>query len=86
MERELKRALTDGHLADRLADADDIVSFGNIHCIFAGGLLHRYFFHPDTYHAVDFEFAADRSVFNNDLVVVGTDLYRVHSKDRKSVV
>ena len=49
--------LADGHFTDRVADADDVVTLGKVHRIFAGGLLHRYLFHPDAYHAVDFELA-----------------------------
>ncbi len=45
--------LADGHFTNRVANPDDVVPFGNIHRIFAGGLLHRYLFHPDAYHAVN---------------------------------
>lgn len=69
--------LADGHFTNRVADPDDVVPFGNIHRIFAGGLLHRYLFHPDAYHAVNFELATGRSIFHNDLVIIGADLHRV---------
>lgn len=64
------RALADGDFTDRVADADDVVAFGNIHRIFAGGLLHRNLFHPDAYYAVYFEFAAGRSILYDDLIIV----------------
>ena len=66
--------LADGHFTDRVADADDVVTLGKVHRIFAGGLLHRYLFHPDAYHAVDFELATGRSILDDDLVIIGADL------------
>ena len=69
--------LADGHFTDRVADADDVVTLGKVHRIFAGGLLHRYLFHPDAYHAVDFELATGRSILDDDLVIIGADLNRI---------
>ena len=71
--------LADGHFTDRVADADDVVTLGKVHRIFAGGLLHRYLFHPDAYHAVDFELATGRSILDDDLVIIGADLNRIRS-------
>ena len=65
--------LADGHFTDRVADADDVVTLGKVHRIFAGGLLHRYLFHPDAYHAVDFELATGRSILDDDLALISTE-------------
>ena len=65
--------LADCYFANSFADADDVVTFGDVDSIFAVRLFQFYFFDADTYYAVYFQLAADWSIFNNDLVVVGAD-------------
>ena len=60
---------------DGLADPDNVIPFGNIYHIFARGLFHFNLFDFDADNAVDFQLAADRSVFYLDSVFVSADFY-----------
>ena len=69
--------LADGYFADSFADADDIVTFGDVNGVFAIRLFQLDFLDTDAYHAVYFQLASDGSVLHNHLVVVGADFDRI---------
>lgn len=69
--------LADGYFADSFADADDIVTFGDVNGVFAIRLFQLDFLDTDAYYTVYFQLASDGSILHNDLVVVGADFDRI---------